>query len=195
VLALTQNRWKSARKNNNHIKLPTVIISCGFAVSASSAVYSQQAEKRLFPGHEFSPEGVRPGLRVSYAAAAAAAAETRSTSFLPAFVVLPTDYFIMLVFSAEKYNRKIIITKTPPTPRRAFIAHAHTHTCTHIHTTHTGTPTHARMNKYNIICTYIVISYIFYSGLREYTLSRYALLYICGGYNNNNNENMCFSPS
>jgi len=106
--------------NNNNICVALVAVAVPLP---GYSARSQRGEKRLFPGHEFSPEGVRrPGLQVSCVYAAAAAA-TRSTSFLPAFVVLPTDYFIMLVFSAEKYNRKIIITITPPT----IISRAHTH--------------------------------------------------------------------
>jgi len=112
--------------NNNNI------CAAGFARSVAENGYncgsarSQRGEKRLFPGHEFSPEGVRRP-SYTYAAAAAAAAATRSTSFLPAFVVLPTDYFIMFVFSAEKYYRKIIITITPPTVMLLSRAHTHTH--------------------------------------------------------------------
>lgn len=191
MLALTQNRWKSARKNNNHIRLPTVIISCGFAVSASSAVYSQPAgRKEIVSGTRIFTGGgaARPPRLICRR-------RRRDTlNFVFTCLCGFTDRlfhyacFLCRKIQPENNNHKNTSHATPCFYR----------TCTHMHTTHIGTPTHARMNKYNnIICTYIVISYIFYSGLREYTLSRYVLLYyICGGYNNNNNnENMCFSPS
>lgn len=140
MLALTQNRWKSVRKNNNHKTRGRRIISLRRCLSVVST--ASRAKRDCFRDTNFHRRGCGPAA-VSHIYAAAAAAATRSTSFLPAFVVLPTDYFIMLVFSAEKYDRKIIITKTPPTTSRFYRIRVH---ITHIHP-RTHTYTHARAHE------------------------------------------------